>query len=84
MKMRVGESMAEEFLNTAGKGLGTAGLAFPDGEEGVAELAQLAVGEEVAAVVAAEFGEPVGAVGGGDAAAAGAGVQGERSSLGRG
>ena len=48
-------------------------MAFPDGEDFVSQRAETSVGEAVAAFVAAEFGEPVFAVGGGDAAAAGAG-----------
>jgi hypothetical protein len=46
------------------------GLAFPDGEDAPAEAAKGAAGAAVAVGVALDFGEPVGAAGGGDAACA--------------
>ena len=44
------------------------GLAFPDGEDAPAEAAEGAAGAAVAGGVLLDFGEPVFAVGGGDAA----------------
>jgi hypothetical protein len=55
---------AEEASQAAGEMGEVADLAFPEGEGAVAEVVELAEGAAVAGLVAAEFGEPVGAAGG--------------------
>lgn len=60
----------EEPGDALGEFGGVACLAFPDGQDVVAQGAELAAGELVTMAVALELGEPVGVAGGGDAAAA--------------
>lgn len=60
----------EESGEAFGEGSGVVGLAFPDGENSIGKGTQLSTSAPVAIAVALELGEPVAAMGSGDAAAA--------------